>query len=344
MVWPLLVAVSGITGMGSGVAEAAAPQAGRVELVLLISPQAAITDPQTWARALGEAGIRQVQIRQASPADRPGMERIGQTDPPLYRVTGILKGQEVVLPGAKFRLSELRELARWLDQLAVEGLPEQRPATTAFGLTVPQWEKVHADLAQPVAFSTRGMDRAEAVARIGQKLQFPLQPAPHRLQELGGDKVAEELSTLSCGTALACLLRPAGYALIPRPEGGQLLYRIERMRAGMEIWPVGWEPEKPLLELLPKLFESVEVRVQNVPAAEALQAIADRLQVVYLVDHNALARHGIEPEKVPVSLPPGRISYGRILDRVLFQAGLTYQVRLDEAGTPLLWITTIKPL
>ena len=347
MIWAPLWVLSGVVGMVGGWADggaSAGAAASRVELVLLISPQAGITDPQTWARALGQAGLRQVQIRQANPSDRPGIERIGPSEPPRYRVTGLLQGQEVVLPGAKFRLDQVGSLVRWLDQLALEGPPEVRPAKAAFGLTAPQFEKVRADLAQPVAFSTRGLDRAEAVARIGQKLQFPLQPAPVRLPGLAGDKVAEELSTLSCGTALAYLLRPAGYALLPQAEGARMVYRVERMRPGMEIWPVGWTPEKLPKDVLPKLFEFLDVRLQNVSAAQAMQAIADRLQVVYLVDHNALARHGIEPEKTPVNIPATRTFYGKALDRVLFQAGLQYEVRIDEAGTPLLWITTIKPL
>jgi len=325
-------------------AEAADPSAGRVELVLLISPEAGLTAPQTWARALGQSGIRHVQIRQATPTDQPGIERIGQADPPLYRVTGILKGQEVVLPGARFGLGQVGQLARWLEELAQEGPPKDRPPKTAFGLSAQEFEKVHADLAKPVGFATRGVDRAVAAARIGQKLQFPLQPAPDRLRGLAGDKAAEELSTLSCGTALACLLRPAGYALLPCSEGGRLWYRLERMRPGMEIWPVGWTPEKLPKDVLPKLFEFLDVRLEKVSAAETLQAIADRLQVVYLFDHNALARHGIEPEKTAVNLPASRTYYARVLERILFQAGLKYELRIDEAGTPFLWITTVKPL
>lgn len=356
--WLPLLTLSGALGIAGGLAgagpaggaslapgrEGPRPAAGRVELVLLISPQAGLTDPQTWAKALGEAGIRQVQIRQASPADQPGIERIAPADPPLYRVTGILKGQEVVLPGARFGLGQVRQLARWLDELAAQGPPQERPPKTAFGLTALEFEKVHADLAKPVGFSTRGVDRAEAVARIGQKLQFPMQPAPNRLPGLAGDKAVEELSTLSCGTALACLLRPAGYALLPRTEGGRILYSLERMRPGMEIWPVGWAPEKLPKDILPKLYEFLDVRLEKVSAAETLQAIADRLQVVYLLDHNALARHGVEPEKAAVNIPASRTYYARALERALFQAGLKYELRIDEAGTPLLWITTVKPL
>jgi hypothetical protein len=32
------------------------------------------------------------------------------------------------------------------------------------------------------------------------------------------------------------------------------------------------------------------------------------------------------------------------LRKLLFQAGLKFEVRLDEAGKPFLWITTVKPV
>lgn len=338
--WLLVVEVLSWVGEGAQ----AAPWAERVELVLLVSPQAGVTAPHTWLRALGEVGIQHVQIRQASASDRPGIERIGPPDSPRYRVTGLLTGQEVVLPGARYRLGEVRRLAQWLAQLAAEGPPQERPPQAAFGLLEPQFQQVYEDLTQPVVLSTRGLDRAEVVARIAQKLRFPMQPAPDRLPGLAGDKVSEELSGLSSGTALACLLRPSGYALVPRLAGGRLFYALERMRQGMEIWPVGWAPEKLPKDILPKLYEFLDVQVEKVSAADALRAIAERLQVPYLLDHNALARHGIEPEKIAVHFPASRTYYSRVLERVLFQAGLKYELRIDEAGQPLLWITTVKPL
>jgi hypothetical protein len=40
-----------------------------------------------------------------------------------------------------------------------------------------------------------------------------------------------------------------------------------------------------------------------------------------------------------VTLPRTKTYYKRVLDRVLAQARLGAQVRIDEAGTPFLWIT-----
>jgi hypothetical protein len=66
--------------------------------------------------------------------------------------------------------------------------------------------------------------------------------------------------------------------------------------------------------------------------------------VPVLVDHNALARHGVDPSKVTVSHPPSRTTYSQVLPKILFQARLKSEVRVDEAGKPFLWVSTIKPI
>ena len=45
---------------------------------------------------------------------------------------------------------------------------------------------------------------------------------------------------------------------------------------------------------------------------------------------------------VKVSLPEAKTFYKKILDRVLGQAKLTMELRIDEAGKPFLWISTLK--
>ena len=111
-----------------------------------------------------------------------------------------------------------------------------------------------------------------------------------------------------------------------------------------EIWPIGWPPKKRRVDILPVLFEFLNVDIQNYAAADAVSAIGKRLKTPVLYDHNALARHGIDPAKVRVTLPRSRTTYSLALRNLLFQARLQFEVRLDEAGTPLLWITTVKPM
>ena len=98
--------------------------------------------------------------------------------------------------------------------------------------------------------------------------------------------------------------------MMPREVGGRLEHAVVKARPGLEIWPVGWEPEKSRRDVLPALFEFHNVNVQGVSAAVALEAIGKRLKVPVLLDHNALARHGIEPDKaretfqVPADVQP----------------------------------------
>ena len=45
-----------------------------------------------------------------------------------------------------------------------------------------------------------------------------------------------------------------------------------------------------------------------------------------------------------VTLPRSRTTYSLALKRLLAQAGLQFEIRVDEAGTPFVWISTVKPL
>ena len=62
------------------------------------------------------------------------------------------------------------------------------------------------------------------------------------------------------------------------------------------------------------------------------------------MDYNAMARHGVDPAKAIVSMPAGRTTYSLALRKLLFKAGLKFEVRVDEAGKPFLWVSTVKPV
>ena len=132
--------------------------------------------------------------------------------------------------------------------------------------------------------------------------------------------------------------------MVPRAAGKNLEYAVAKAKLDQEVWPIGWTPEKPLAEVLPALFELLPVDIRNVAAATALGTIGTRLKVPVLMDHNAMARHGIDPAKAMVAMQPGRMTCNRALNKLLFKAGLKFEVRIDEAGKPFLWITTVKPV
>ncbi len=319
--------------------------AGRVELEVFTEDRLPVTARHDWLRELSRAGIANLRIRAKQSGDEVSIKSRGTQTMPVYTVTAALgSDNELVVPGARFRLSEATRLARWLDELAEHGPPAEREPTTAFGLTVSQFEQVRRELAQPVGFSTKEASRREVVERIARRLRVPLKIGPGERDRFATGNVSAELSGLSCGTALAYALRAPGLCLVPRPAGGGVELVVVRSQPDLDIWPIGWEPEQRLPDLVPEMYEFLNVNVQNVSVATVIAAVGQRTKLPILMDRNALARHGLDPEKATAHLPKSRTTYSLVLRKVLFQGGLKYEVRVDEAEKPFLWITSIKPL
>lgn len=328
--------------LGLLVLSASAFAAGTVQLELLSDTRGSALLAQEWAQTLGKAGIRDVRIRTGDEDAKPAIDVQGTSANPIYVVTGLIKSRdEIVLPGGRYRRADMARLARWLKDLAERGPNAGREEKAAFGLTAAQFTEVHKDLARPVGFSTRGMSVRQAVEKIAGQLRLPLRLDADVAEVLASEKVKDELEALSCGTALACSLRQAGYGLVPRDAPGQVGYAVVKAASGMEVWPIGWEPVASLRDTLPALYEFHNINLTNVPAAQPLGAIAKWIKAPVLLDHYALAKHNIDLDKAKVSLPRSRTTYSLTLRKILFQARLKFDVRQDEAGAPLVWITTI---
>jgi hypothetical protein len=317
--------------------------AGQVSLEVVTDERASLTAQQEWGRRLAQAGLTNVRFHAKQAGEKPEIRNLGTESAPLYQVVAVLAADETLLvPGARFRAGDVAALKRWLDDLARNGPLESRPAKTAFGLEVAQFQQAEKDLSQTVGFSTAGVSRQEVIRRILRQLSVPLGAMPEKLPD--DDKVVEELDGLSCGTALACVLRPMGLCLVPQAEKGGVGYSIVPAKPAAEVWPVGWPPEKRPAEVVPGMMEFLNANVQGVPVTKVIDAVCGRLKLPVLLDHNALARYGIDPEKAIVNLPQSRTTYSILLRKALFQAHLKSEVRMDEAGHPFIWITTIKPI
>lgn len=331
----------------AGAARCAEGPPTRVELEVVGDSRGAALEFHQWVEALRAVGIENIRLRTSQTPVEPEIQSRGDAGGRVYTVVGVVSGDALVLPDGRYRRADLRRLAQRLDELARLGPPEEREARGAFGLSAKQTDLLLADAAKPVAFSTAGLPRRQAVEKLAGTLGFPVRFDPGAAEALGqdGDVVAEELFGVARATALACLLRPAGLCLVPRDAGGaSVVYAVVRSAPGLEIWPVGWEPKRPAREYLPGLFDIKDVNVQGVSVADVLSAIGKQLSVPVLLDHNALARHGIDPAKSPAAHPPGRTTYSSALRKMLFSAGLKFEVRLDEAEKPLLWVTTLKAM
>ena len=238
---------------------------------------------QEWAQVLGKAGIQNIRIRAAEDSDKLGIETLGTADRPIYVVTGVIRSRdELLMPCGRFQRGDVGRLKQWIEDLAERG-----PATgkdlgkeekTAFGLTSAQFDRVRKDLATPVGFATQGITCQRAVEKIAGRLKLPLKLDGEIARTLADQTIGAELDGLSCGTALAYVLRSAGCGFLPRAAGDDVDLAVVDARKDLELWPVGWPAEKPAQQRLPILFEFLNVNVQNVSAAKAVEAIAKRVK------------------------------------------------------------------
>jgi hypothetical protein len=328
-----------------GLPAALATAAPRVDLELVTEPGFPITGAQEWITALKNVGAGDIRIRAARSGDQWSIANRGTEQSPAYQVVGILSADSVLrLPGGSFRMGDRAGISTWIKKLQEGGEEGLSAKPGAFGLTGKQLVAVHEQLAVPVSFETKGKrigDVARGLVRA-LPLEVAVDAAAQRAFAADQTPVVEELQGVSCGTALAAILRPLGLVFLPEKQSGsEVRLLITDVRSAEQSWPVGWPPDKAPLQVMPDFFKTLNVEIEDTPLAEALPAIQGRLKVPFLFDHNSLARHRIDPTQVKVSIAPGNSYYKKILDTVLSQAKLKSEIRVDEAGQPFIWISTV---
>ena len=321
---------------------ASSPKAS-VEIEVIFDPGVSSNAAaQKWAKQLGDLGFSSVRFRQMQNGDQMGVQSQGSGASTSYIVTAQLNSRGMLItPGGQFGYGDGTKLKKWLEEVqGGGGLPGQRK--TIFGLTSKQLEEVKNDLSSTVSFSTKGMRPEQAIEKIQAKLKTPL--SIDRAIERGiaaDDPVRDEFIGLSAGTMLAAIARPAGGVLAPRVGVKGVELTIAAPQPNGEMWPIGWPPEeKDESNVIPMLYQYTDVEIDGVTAEEAIDAIQGRLKTPLVWDYNNMVRGRIDLKKI-VKVKAGKTYYRRILDQVLYQAGLKCEVRTDDAGKPLIWITTL---
>jgi len=313
----------------------------RVDLEVITDAGFIGTDARAWSEMLSKAGFSSVRIK-GSGNEPPSMQTVGTPAAPAYRVIGVITAaNQLFLPRGRFGLNDRAQIENWVRRLRDNGEDGINIKPAAFGLLPKQLVAVHEALAVPVQGSTLGQSPRETAKKIADRLPYKFtsdEIAQRALAE--GEPIADELQGISSGTALAAILRPLGLVMFPEKNGSDIRLRIATSRDAKEHWPVGWPLKGNPGETLPELFKFLKVNIGDAALSEAIPAIAERVKAPVLYDHNSLARARTDLNK-KVSLSEANIFYSRALDRLLLQAGLKYEIRLDEADKPLLWITTV---
>ena len=335
--WTLLFAASMVLG-----ADQTAMAATSIQLEVVRERGGPVAASHDWLRFLGKLSPDSLRIRAARPGDRPAIERLSGDS---FRVTAVLTARnQLRVPGREFRFGDAVGLQAWIDNLPNQGQDgSDSDAPAAFKLSVAQLDQLVRDLSRTIGQPTKDRSPAEVIDQIGRSIKLRLTFDPRAQQSIArGQGVRDELSGLSAGTALAAVLRPLGLAIVPRPSGGRVVLHIQPTSRAAEIWPVGWPSQVPAIEAIPKLMEKLPVEIVDMPLTKVLAALRPRVGVPFLIDHNGLAAEGIQPADIKVAFNSKRTFYKRVLDRVLFQARLELEVRVDEANRPFLWIQPIR--
>ena len=262
----------------------------------------------------------------------------------MLQVTGIVERNKLHLPGGSFAITDKAGIRALLKRLRDDGAEVALAEKKAFGLTAEQLVALHDTLSKKVEFKTAGLKSGDVIKKIAGKtgLSFEFDAAA-RAAMGGEEKVADEVNGISTGTALATILRPHGLVLEPqRRQGQKLTMRIIDSRSSKENWPIGWPIERVPVQVVPGMFDTLPIEIRGFPMKTALDAIQKRAEIPYFYDLNALAREGIELDKVKVDLSSKKISLMAATSKLLRQSKpqLWEEVRVDEKGTPFLWITT----
>ncbi len=325
------------------VASTAVAQSPRVSLVVITEPGFSQESIREWLPMLEKAGFSSVRVRGGQSGDGAAVRANGTGATLSYEVTGVLTGDNRLrLPNGNFSSGSGTAITKWLEKLKSGGEEGLNVKAGAFGLVPKELVVVHEDLAKKVNFATAGKTTKEVVQGIAGIVELKLTVDPAVRGQFGDEKVADELLGMSAGTALAAAIRPLGLVLIPSKVGSELQLRVVDSQAATQVWPVGWPGKSPPKDLLPDLFKFLNVEVSDTPLAESLEAIRGRLNVPLIVDQNNLAKQQIDYATVKVTLPKTNTYYSKILERLLFQAKLKYELRVDEGDRPFLWITTLK--
>ncbi len=309
------------------------------------------TAQREWLQLLTRAGADDIRLRSQQPGDEAALSQSGTAERPRYRLVGVLDGRGILtLPGGRFKQRSVSELRDYFDRLAADGNEGVTAPRGAFGLTEKQIAQVHDDLARPVEFSTTGVPLADVLKAVDNATRLAV-----RMDEAAWQVVreappaADEVQSITMGTALALLLLRDSLVLVPsKARGAEVVLRIARhsdIKAGkasdddLETWPVGWKPNRQPSQLAPKLIETLTAEVDGFTLAEAMASIEPRVGVPVYWDHQKLAANQIDPTQVKVKLARQKTRLGRVIDRLLFQARLRGELKVDEAGTVFYWIS-----
>ena len=347
-----ILLVVGCSGWSFAQAEESFPADKTILEIQVLTPPIAgsVLDAQRWREIFKESGVS-VRFRQPLLSDKMEITESTRGTFRIVKLVGELDRRGMMhFPGHEFTLQNPGLLKDWLGELrqfGAQGSPKGKPL---WGLTEVQFEELTKSLSARVQTSTLGLDFDAALAAIplgpGHKLVIH-SSAQEILPAESEAPLKIDVAGLSTGTALAAVLSQWQMGFQPlRTPGGRVDLLVQPLDQIDRAWSIGWDvdPITPRDQIVPILFEMVETGFDAVPLTDVLQAISTRTGVPIVLDHAQCRARGIDPGALAVSYPYKKSAWILVVRSVVRTHRMNYKLRLDEAGTPFLYVAPFVPV
>lgn len=248
----------------------------------------------------------------------------------------------------RFTTADAAKIRDWINGLKAYGAQGSPQGQPMWGLSKTQFEPLFEALSAIVKVDPQSAALNKALDVFTVRRKYPFRFTAEATQHLEQGHVREAVERayegLSEGTGLAALLNEFGLGFQPqRTPASKLELAIVPLAAKRQVWPIGWPLVDEPPKVAPELFKSGDVELENEPIMDVLQAVGDLIKVPVLFDEYGLKSTGINLKEITVSHKRKRTIWSAALKHVCFQARCKWELRVDEAGHPLLLVMTAAP-
>lgn len=316
-----------------------------IEILIQSQPEFRVA-AQDWGREFQKLGYAP-RFRMPRPGDELRIEdSILGNDAVVHIVGGMLRDGSIEFANRKFTTTDLRPLDEFLTELATYGAGGRPETNPTWGLTNEAIAELMTALSEPLSGPVTLDAPALTLDAMGvpdsMRITYTEAARPIALGRRP-DSAPESIDVtgVSRGTAMAIVLAQYGLGFRPqRNESGQFTLEVDAGNETSNLWPVGWRTQDSAGTVIPGWIKAIDVELDEVEVSTITAAFADRLQISHFTSTHSLAAAGINLDTALYSHPKSRVSPFRMLTAVGDKFELGFDIRADEAGHVMLWVTT----
>lgn len=316
-----------------------------VQVMVQPSPRDRI-NAQKWGTVLYKLG-RRATFRQGRQGEKTRIEQVDEASGRTVRVVGLMNRDGSVSFGREtFRITEPQALDKWLKYLEVHGPKGPANESATWGLSEDQLTEVLRRLGQVVTDPVDERSVASVIESLQLRPDFQVSftdSARRRIDSAAADpQLNSNYAGLTRGTVLAAALAQSGLGFRPKvsDRGGYLL-EIDAGDESSNLFPVGWKSATPVTLLVPELSKRISIELEEaVPLTGLIELLADKLHRPVLYSSYDLAAAGISVKEIRYSRKFSRLTIFSLMSSIGRAHHLDIGVRVDEAGSAFLWVTS----